>query len=97
MKFSSEAICQRKTAGLHKEGVFMKRLFGRNKQANTKSYDPEVMIPAIRCSICTGEQVAGFRDRVTGDFHELYVIRNEADIDAFRRKHGIDGPIEKFY
>ena len=61
----------------------MKRLFGRNKQANTKSYDPEVMIPAIRCSICTGEQVAGFRDRVPGEFHELYVIRNEADIDAY--------------
>lgn len=97
MQFSSEVVYQRKTAELRKDGVFMNRLFGKNKESHTKSYDPKVMIPAIRCSICTGEQVAGFRDRVTGEFHELYVIRNEADIDAFRRKHGIDGPIEKFY
>ena len=28
-----------------------------------KSYDKEKTKPAIRCSICTGEQVAGFLNR----------------------------------
>ena len=32
--------------------------FSRKKPA--RSYDPATQQPALRCSICTGEQVAGF-------------------------------------
>ena len=31
-----------------------------SKKKPSASYDPAVQRPALRCSICTGEQVAGF-------------------------------------
>ena len=75
----------------------MKRLFGRNKQANTKSYDPEVMIPAIRCSICTGEEVAGFVDKAGGHFTDVMLIRTPEDLAAFKKTFGLTGDIPKIY
>ena len=53
--------------------------------------------PAIRCSICTGEQVAGFRHPEDGRFEEVMLLRSPADLDFFRRRYGITGEIEKFY
>ena len=32
------------------------------KEKQIHSYDKEKQIPVLRCSICTGEQVAGFKD-----------------------------------
>ncbi len=48
------------------------------------NYDPEKEIPVIRASICNGEQVAGFKDKKTGTFHELVLIRDEQDIETFK-------------
>ena len=62
-----------------------------------EGYDRETQEPALRCSICTGEQVAGFRDRKTGHFEEVALIRKEQDLEEFRRRYGIDGEIPKFY
>ena len=31
-----------------------------SKKKPSAAYDPAVQRPALRCSICTGEQVAGF-------------------------------------
>lgn len=45
--------------------------------------------PVIRSSICTGEQVAGFKDRRTGRFMEIMLIRDNGDIEAFTREYGI--------
>lgn len=53
--------------------------------------------PVIRCSICTGEQVAGFQDEKTGVFEEVCCIRSEADLAAFRKRYGVTGEIEKIY
>ena len=53
--------------------------------------------PAIRCSICTGEQVAGFRDPETGRFEEVMLLRTPEDLDWFRKRYGIEGEIEKIY
>jgi hypothetical protein len=69
---------------------------GRKKKQN-KSFDPEKVEPAIRCSICTGEQTAGFRDRKTGEFYEICVIRNDEELQKFKREYGIDGEIRRFY
>ena len=33
------------------------------KKKEKKNYDPELRTPAIRVSICTGEQVAGLKTR----------------------------------
>ena len=62
-------------------------------------YDPAVQQPALRCSICTGEQVAGFVDNATGHFAEVQLIRSPGDLEAFRRRYGIppDYVLEKIY
>ena len=67
------------------------------KKGDLKTYDRVNKKPAIRASICTGEEVAGFRDIHTGQFEEVMLIRGEKDLKEFRRAYGIDGEIEKFY
>ena len=58
--------------------------FGKKKkEVEHIEYDPAQKYPAIRCSICTGEQVAGFRRRGNGAFEELMLIRDSRDYDAF--------------
>lgn len=52
--------------------------------------------PVIRCSICTGEQVAGFR-REDGRFEEVMLLRSPADLADFKTRYGIQGEIEKIY
>lgn len=52
-------------------------------------FDREHHKPVIRSSICTGEQVAGFKDRRTGRFMEIMLIRDNGDIEAFTREYGI--------
>ncbi len=69
--------------------------FGK-KQAKVRFDDP-LRTPVIRCSICTGEQVAGFRRKDTGAFEEVALIRSEADLQAFRNAYGIEGEIKKIY
>ena len=67
------------------------------KKAKVYSYDKEHMKPVIKTSICTGEQVAGFKDIHTGKIEEVMLIKNQADLDAFKKMYGIDGEIEKEY
>ena len=56
-----------------KEGDSM----GLFKKKNVKkSYDRECMKPVIRASICTGEQVAGFKDIQTGKLEEIMLIKS---------------------
>ena len=67
--------------------------FKREKRAEgleEKSFDREKQIPALRCSICNGEQVAGFKDRETGKFHEAAFIRNEKELKEFMEIYGIE-------
>ena len=71
----------------------MKLFAGKRKE----SYDSEKLRPAIRSSICTGEKVAGFRDKESGHFTEIRLIRTEKDLDDFKREYGITGEIEVFY
>jgi len=51
----------------------------------------------IRASICTGEQVAGFKNLETGAFEEIMLIRDSADLAEFKRRYGIEGDVEKVY
>lgn len=70
-------------------------MFGR-KQKNI-AFDPERQTPVLRCSICTGEQVACFRDKASGRLEEIMLIRNAKDMEAFCRRYGIGEPVEKIY
>ena len=46
-------------------------------------YDKSGKIPTIRVSICTGEQVTGFKDPVSGKFEKLMLIRDNRDLSEF--------------
>ena len=72
-------------------------LFSKNKKPESKTYDPALKRPALRCSICTGEQVAGFKNLSDGKFEEVMLIRNESDLQDFREQYGITENIEKIY
>ena len=72
-------------------------MFFKRKQKPKGSYDHENKKPMIRASICTGEQVAGFKDLHTGAFEEVMLLRNAADLEEFKDRYGIEGDIEKFY
>ena len=71
-------------------GLFKKRIV-------TQSYDMENKKPVIKASICNGEQVAGFKNIHTGKIEEVMLIKNRADLDAFKKMYGIDDDIEKEY
>lgn len=64
--------------------------FNRKKNFEKKDYDRENLIPVLHCSICNGEQVAGFKNIHTGEFQEVTFIRSQAELDAFMRTYGIE-------
>ena len=61
-------------------GFFFKR---ENKKSEgtgggrsfAKTYDKDKVKPAIRCSICNGEQVAGFLNKKSGHFEEIALLK----------------------
>ena len=53
------------------------------------AYDRENRKPVIRASICTGEQVAGFKNIHTGKFSEVMLIRNGGDLREFLEEYDI--------
>ena len=71
--------------------------FPKKKKAVLTAYDPARQRPALRCSICTGEQVAGFKNLSDGKFEEVMLIRSESDMKAFREQYGITEDMEKIY
>ncbi len=62
-------------------------LFSRKKKKIV--YDKTGKKPVIRASICTGEQVAGFKDMKSGKFEDLMVLRNDADLKAFMELYDV--------
>ncbi len=65
-------------------------MFGRRKQPDISPYDKTGKVPVIRSSICTGEQVAGFKDIVSGKFEELMLIRDERDLAEFLSRYQVE-------
>ena len=72
-------------------------MFFPKKKHITATYDKENQISVIRASICTGEQVAGFKDIHLGKFQEVMLIKNTKDLDMFKQRYGITEEIEKIY
>lgn len=59
------------------------------KKVKKQTYDKEILRPVIRSSICTGEQVAGFRNIQTGKFSEVMLIRDGGDLEEFLETYDI--------
>ena len=64
-------------------------MFRHHKNTKKQSYDKENEVPVLHCSICNGEQVAGFRNIHTGHFTECMLIRNDADLRIFKDTYGV--------
>ena len=64
--------------------------FSKRKKTPVSSYDKDGKIPVIRSSICTGEQVAGFKDPHSGKFDELMLIRDGRDLQEFLRRYQVE-------
>ncbi len=67
------------------------------KKTVKKSYDRDHMKPVIRASICTGEQVVGFKDLQTGNMKEIMLIKSPKELENFKSMYGITEEIEKEY
>ena len=68
-----------------------------SRPAPVQAYDRELKKPVIRCSICSGEQVAGFRNRQTGRFEEIMLLKTDRDLAVFMKRYGITETPEKIY
>ena len=72
-------------------------MFGRKKKkTERREYDASLYRPVLKCSICNGEQVAGFLNLQTGKFEEAELIRDEKELQEFLDAYGLE-QIEKVY
>ena len=78
----------------YKEKSHTMKLFHKHPQ---KAYNPAEKTPVIKCSICTGEQVAGFQDKATKAFEDIMLIQDASDLVHFREMYGIIEDIKKIY
>lgn len=65
-------------------------LFKRKALSEDISFNPDTQFAVIRSSICTGEKVAGFKDKADGHFHEVMLIRDHKDEERFKEICGVD-------
>ena len=67
--------------------------FGKSKQNSLFDpvpFDPQKQYAVIRSSICTGEKVAGFKDKTDGHFTEVMLIRSKQDEQTFKETYHVD-------
>ena len=64
-------------------------MFKKKASHTYYDYDKETQKPILKCSICNGEQVAGFKNLQTGKFDEIMLIRNENDLREFMERCGV--------
>ncbi len=67
-----------------------------HKKTTKIEYDRDRYQPVIRQSICTGEQVGGLKDKRTGRFEESMLIRNDVDLERFKRMYGIEEIVKEY-
>ncbi|MBR2809774.1 MAG: hypothetical protein IKD69_00195 [Solobacterium sp.] len=72
-------------------------MFWNRKKVEHKEYDREKLEPVLRRSICTGETVAGFRNRKNDEFREVMLIMEQKDLDTFKETYGITEELRVIY
>ena len=70
----------------------LKSLFqpGQWTPPGTVPFDPGKQCAVFRCSICTGEKVAGFKNKADGRFTEVMLIRSLRDEERFKQMYHLD-------
>ena len=79
-----------------KKWGFGKIPYYKKRLAQDIPFDAARQYAVMKCSICNGEQVAGFKNKDDGSFTEVMVIRSASDLEYFKKIYGID-KIEKEY
>lgn len=72
-------------------------MFFKKDNIKKEKYDKENLIPIIHASICTGEMVAGFKDKRTNKFTEMMLIKDQSDLEKFKKMYDITEEIKKEY
>jgi len=83
---AASIVIWRKKFGKPKKQAILSEIEQRRREV----YDLQTYLPVIRCSICNGEQVAGFKDKRTGQFTEVMLIRNDKDLEEFKVRYGVE-------
>ena len=63
-------------------------MFGK-RRVRRRDYDRENWRPVLKCSICNGERVAGFKNIHTGVFREERFIQSASELEDFKQEYGI--------
>lgn len=64
------------------------KLFEKRKTEYPK-FPQGDLVPVLRCSICTGEQILCAKDVQSGELHELMLVRSPQDIEGFCEANSI--------
>ena len=75
--------------------LFQKKT-SKKQTVEKREYDKVNAKPVLKCSICNGEQVAGFKDQRTGKFHEVMFVRDEKDLQAFKEMYGLSDVAKEY-
>ena len=62
----------------------------KKEPTDTVRYDPDTQYAVIMSSICTGEKVAGFKNKNDGHFTDVMLIQGPADEKRFMEMYGLD-------
>ncbi|MBR3580923.1 MAG: aspartate dehydrogenase [Lachnospiraceae bacterium] len=65
-------------------------LFGKRSREPEIKLDPDKQYAIIRSSICTGEKVAGFKNKEDGHFTEVMLIRSYEDELRFKELYNLE-------
>lgn len=74
----------------------MKFRFGKKPEKVIRQFEKENYKPVLKCSICTGEQVAGFKDIHSGKFEEVTLIRNAKELEAFMQLYDVKEIVREY-
>lgn len=66
------------------------KVLSRIEKKRREVYNQQDYTAIIKCSICNGEKVAGFKDKKTGQFTEVMLIQKEEDLEAFKQRYGVE-------
>ena len=65
-------------------------LFGKRSREPEIKFDSDKQYAIIRSSICTGEKVAGFKNKEDGHFTEVMLIRSYEDELRFKELYNLE-------
>ena len=72
-------------------------MFGKKKIIKPEIiYNKAEWMAVLKCSICNGEQVAGFKNRHTGEFREIMFIRNSEELDQFLEAYNLESFVKEY-